>query len=47
MAHGYEDLFLCNEVGSLLTPEEGLQRTTLAKALKMQPMDVGNRVAGP
>jgi len=33
----YEDLFLWNEVRSLLTPEEGLQRTTIAKALEEAP----------
>jgi len=34
MAYGYGDLFLCNEVGSLLTLKNGLQRPTLAKALE-------------
>jgi len=37
MAYSYEDLFLWNEIGSLLTPEERLQRTTLEKALEESP----------
>jgi len=37
MAYGHENLFLWNEVGSLLTPKEELQRTTLAKTLEKSP----------